>query len=59
MAEYLPPTEDVAIFDTLNFNDGDTPLTYNKAVKYFLRYPIAQGTETLQTTNVNGLLTAN
>lgn len=46
MAEYLPPTEDVAIFDTLNFNDGDAPLTYNKAVKYFLRYPRAQGVET-------------
>jgi len=59
MAEYLPPTENVAIFDTLNFNDGNSPLTYNKAVKYFLRYPSAQGTETLQVTNVNGLLTAS
>jgi len=59
MAEYLPPSENVAIFDTLNFNDGNSPLTYNKAVKYFLRYPNAQGTENLQIVNVNGLLTAN
>ena len=55
MAEYLPPTENVAIFDTLNFNAGDEALTYNKAVKYFLKYPIAQGTETLQAINVNGI----
>jgi hypothetical protein len=55
MAEYLPPTENVAIFDTLNFNAGDEALTYNKAVKYFLRYPIAQGTETLQAITVNGI----
>ena len=59
MAQYLPPTENVPIFDTLNFNDGNTPLTYNTAIKYFLRYPYAQGTENLQITNVNGLLTAN
>ena len=59
MAQYLPPTEQVPIFDTLNFQGGDEYLTYNKALKYFLRYPYAQGTENLQTTNVNGLLTTN
>lgn len=56
MSSYLPPTEDVPIFDVLNFKRGDVPLTYNEASKYFLRYPNAQGTENLQTTNINGVL---
>jgi len=38
---------------------GDEALTYNKALKYFLRFPFAQGTETLATTNVSGVFTAN
>lgn len=57
MAEYLPPTENVPIFDTLNFKGGDEPLTFNTASKSFLRYPYAQGTENLQAINVSGLAT--
>ncbi len=59
MATYLPPTENLAIFDPLVFQTGDEPLTLNEASLLFLRYPNAQGTENLQTTNVNGVLTAN
>jgi len=60
MATYPPPTENLPIFDDSVFTKlGQTPLTYDIASKYFLKYPDAQGTENLQTTNVNGLLTAN
>lgn len=59
MAEYSPPIEDLPIFDNLVFTNGDEPLTYNIAKKKFLRYPIAQGTETLQAITVNGVATFN
>jgi hypothetical protein len=59
MAEYQPPTENLAIFDSSVFLSGDEPLTYNVAVKKFLKYPSAQGTENLLATNVNGVLTTN
>lgn len=59
MANYLAPTENLAIFDPAVFLTGDEALTFNEASKLFLRYPNAQGTENLQITNVNGLLTAN
>ena len=54
MAQYLPPTENPPILDTLNFNLGNIPLTYNTAIQYFLTYPYAQGTENLQAINVSG-----
>ena len=57
MAQYPPPSENVPIFDSSLFNDGDDYLTFNIASKKFLRYPLAQGTETLLTTNINGDLT--
>jgi hypothetical protein len=60
MASYLPPTEKLAIFDPSVFrNAGEEGLTYDTASKYFLKYPAAQGTEDLLTTNVNGTLTTN
>jgi len=59
MSSQLPPSENLPIFDSSVFTVGDEALTYNKALKYFLRYPYAQGTETLATTNVSGVLTAN
>ena len=58
MASYSPPTEDLAIFDSSVFLSGDEALTYNQAVKKFLRYPTAQGTQNLITTNVYGVLSA-
>jgi len=59
MADYTPPTENLPIFDSTVFLTGDEPLTYNDAKKRFLRYPNAQGTENLQTINVNGVATFN
>lgn len=57
MAQYTPPSENVPIFDSSLFNTGDEYLTFNIASTKFLRYPLAQGTETLLTTNINGDLT--
>ena len=54
--EYRPPTESLPIFDSTVFRTPDTTLTIGTASKYFLQYPNAQGTENLQTTNVNGLM---
>lgn len=59
MASYKPPTEDLAIFNPVVFEDDTTPLTLAEASKFFLRYPNAQGTENMQNTNVNGDLTVN
>ena len=59
MATYEPPTENLAIFDPIVFLTGDEPLTYNIAVKKFLKYPNAQGLENLQAINVNGIATFN
>lgn len=53
MADYLPPTENLPIFDKSVFQDAnDGYLTYDKAKKLFLKYPIAQGDETLQAITV-------
>jgi hypothetical protein len=57
MSSYAPPTENVAIFDEINFRSGETTLTQSMADKRYLRYPNAQGTETLQDINVNGVAT--
>lgn len=56
MSAYLPPTDQVAIFDVNNFKGQDESLTYNKALQYFVRYPTAQGTVNLLETNVGGVL---
>ena len=61
MTSTLPP--DPPNFNGINYNGSfwsnatSTGLTYNQALKNFLAFPIAQGTETLQNTNVNGTLT--
>lgn len=54
MSGYEPPTEDLPIFDPTVFLTGDEPLTYNTAVKKFLKYPYAQGTENLLDVNITG-----
>jgi hypothetical protein len=60
MASYLPPLYPTALFDPGVFiKAGEDGLTYDEALKYFLKYPNAQGTENLQTTNVNGVATFN
>jgi hypothetical protein len=62
MTSTLPP--DPPNFPGINYNPSfwsnsasTTGLTYNQALKNFLAFPVAQGTETLQNTNVNGTLT--
>lgn len=48
MASYLPPTEELPIFDNQVFDSNNsTALTYADAKKYFLTYPVAQGTSTI------------
>lgn len=59
MATYNPPTENLAIFDPSVFTTADIPLTSAEADKRYLKFPNAQGTENLATTNINGLLTTN
>jgi hypothetical protein len=54
MASYLPPTEELPIFDNSVFQSNDDPLTFTQASTEFLRFPTAQGTETLQDISVNG-----
>lgn len=61
MTSTLPP--EPPNFPGINYNSSfwsnasSTGLTYNQALKNFLAFPVAQGTETLQNTNVNGTLT--
>ena len=54
MASYLPPTENLPTFNPSVFDAGEEALTYDKASKLFLKYPTAQGTETLIDVNVAG-----
>lgn len=57
MSSYAPPIENVAIFDSALFPDGDGYLTQDAADARYLRYPTAQGTENLMAINVNGTAT--
>jgi hypothetical protein len=63
MALYPPPSKDLGIFDNSVFIHDDTGsssgITPAYLDEHYLKYPNAQGTENLQTTNVNGLLSAN
>jgi len=47
MASYLPPTENLPIFDNQVFTSNDTALTYTEAKKLFVTFPSAQGTSTI------------
>jgi hypothetical protein len=56
MASYLPPTEDLPVFDNSVFtSNSTTALTYTTAKKYFITYPIAQGTSTISDLIVGGI----
>jgi hypothetical protein len=47
MASYLPPTENLPIFDNQVFNQNEIALTYSEARKYFVTFPSAQGSSTI------------
>jgi len=47
MASYLPPTENLPIFDNQVFTQNDEALTYGEAKKYFVTFPSSQGTTTI------------
>lgn len=60
MASYDPPTENLPIFDPIVFTTGDEDsLTTKKGDLRYLRYPTAQGKETLLDVDVAGTATFN
>ena len=59
MTDYDPPLVNLPIFDKLVFINPDDYITQSQADKRYLKFPNAQGTENLQTTNINGVLTVN
>ena len=59
MASYVPPSENLALFDPSVFIVNDAPLTISDALTMFLSYPQAQGTENFADINVNGIATFN
>jgi hypothetical protein len=59
MSVNQPPSPNVDTFNNLYWIGGDTALTQAEADLRYLKFPVAQGTENMQTTNVNGVLTCN
>ena len=59
MSTNTPPNPNVDTFNTLYWKTSTGILTIEDADLRYLKFPVAQGTENLQTTNVNGVLTAN
>lgn len=57
MATYLPPLEDLGIFDSAIFSTDSTYLTIGTARKLFLSYPYAQGTQNFTNITVAGTST--
>ena len=60
MSAYNPPIENVPIFDSLLFSENnDATLTIADGDKRYLKFPIAQGDETLQGATIQGAFVAN
>lgn len=61
MAVYPPPnyTEYISTFNTSNWEETGDAITPSYLNKRYLKFPVAQGTETLVDTIVNGALTVN
>ena len=57
MATYLPPLENLGIFDSAIFSTDATYLTIGTARKLFLSYPYAQGTQNFTNMTVAGTST--
>ena len=47
------PNPNLDTFNNLYWLGGETALTQAEADTRYLRWPVAQGTENLQTTNIN------
>ena len=59
MSEYSPPTESIPIFNSELFNIAETSLTIGAADKRYLKFPTAQGAETIPNLTVTSTTTAN
>jgi len=60
MSAYNPPIRNLSIFDTLLFRDANSGgVDIDFLNRNYLKFPIAQGAETLQQTTINGDLTLN
>lgn len=46
MAEYLPPINNYAIFDSVSFMTSDLPISHEQATSLLCKYPTAQGAMT-------------
>jgi Tfp pilus assembly protein FimT len=57
MAAYLPPLENLPIFNSEIFLDGTDLLDINTANKLYLRFPYAQGTQNMLDVNMSGTIT--
>jgi hypothetical protein len=57
MATYEPPTADLPEFDTLVFSSLEESLTIAEADTRYLRFPLAQGDETIPNLTVGGVST--
>jgi hypothetical protein len=55
MSSQLPPDPNVSTFNNLYWITGDTALTKSQADKLYLKYPNAQGNETLKDINVDNI----
>ena len=54
MSAYPPPTQNLPIYNSIEFIEENYPLTIQDAKAFFLEYPTAQGAETLSSISVNG-----
>lgn len=61
MSVYPPPnyTEPISVFNPVNWETSETAITIDYLNTHFLKYPVAQGLETLQEIVVNGASTFN
>jgi len=59
MSVNQPPNPNVSTFNNLYWISADTGLTTATGDLRYLKFPVAQGTENLQQTNIQGVLTCN
>ena len=59
MSSTNPPNPNVSTFNNLYWSITDIPLTQSQADRRYLKYPVAQGKETLQAVDVNGVANFN